>query len=121
MNIVDKISELIDGKCGYCEKPLPESSPSGDFCREACQAAWHAQRSFTRKAWPGVDPGIVVMRDEAALPLVQYPSLAGFAYHNDGQRFRAYQVDEIFGPLARIVQIRQDFLASFPAELEWNV
>lgn len=102
MNIIDKIGELIDDRCGYCERPMPESSPSRDFCREACQVAWHAQRHFASPARAGSLAD--VFYDE----LAQVP---GFAYNDDGQQIRAYQVaaDDL---VAQFAQFRQNRLAS---------
>jgi len=43
VNIVERIDAAVG--CQHCTQPL-DASPSGDFCGEDCQEAWHAARSI---------------------------------------------------------------------------
>jgi hypothetical protein len=48
-DIVDRI-EKAARVCGQCGKALLPDGPSPDFCNEACQRWWHAERVDERAA-----------------------------------------------------------------------
>lgn len=45
MSLLDQIDAVIDGLCGNCHHPIPDSSPSAYFCGPDCQRAWDSRQA----------------------------------------------------------------------------
>jgi hypothetical protein len=121
----DDISALIDRPCrrNGCERIVPESSASDDFCSENCEASWRAENNGCTVVDCG-DWGIDVHVPEGhpAAPTYQSPQEAAFS--GDGPRSLFAELyrnlmelfeREIIGPVQRFRENVTGILSATPS------
>jgi hypothetical protein len=77
VGFLEELDHLIDRPCrrDSCDKVIPESSPSDDFCSERCEAAWRAENNGCKYVDSWLGEGYVqVPEGHPAEPTHQPPS-----------------------------------------------